>query len=116
MSNPVQGKFQYFSSISHGSALIYFFVPMKNIYHMRNLAETYREIRQKDIWNSQKEHSILQQGKKQKLQNSKVFYLFKQMGKPGLNLTYKLSSFYAKQILTPERLANMYSIILSISQ
>lgn len=46
--------------------------------------------------------ALFNKGKTQ-LQNTKV-YLFKKMGEPGLNLTYKLSSFYTKQILTPETL------------
>lgn len=83
---------------------------------MRNLVEIYIEVRQKDVWNSPKEHSTLQHGKKESCKTNSKVYLFKQMGKPGLNLTYKLSSFYTKQILTPETLAKMYSIIPSISQ
>lgn len=49
--------------------------------------------------------SLFNKGKT-KLQNSKV-YLFKKMGEPGLNLTYKLSSFYTKQILTPGTLTKV---------
>lgn len=57
-------------------------------------------------WTPQKNVALFNKGKP-KLQNSKV-YLFKKMGEPGLNLTYKLSSFYTKQILTPETLTKMY--------
>lgn len=43
-------------------------------------------------------------------------YLFKEMGESGLNLVYKLSSFYTKQIFTPETLIKVYQIIHSTCQ
>lgn len=87
---------------------------MKSIYDVRNPGETYAEMRQKNGLNSKKEQHCSTR-ENQSYRTVKV-YLFKEMGESGLNLTYKLSSFYTKQILTSETLTKVYQIILSTCQ
>lgn len=87
---------------------------MKSIYDVINPGETYAEMRQKNGLNSKKEQHCSTR-ENQSYRTVKV-YLFKEMGESGLNLTYKLSSFYTKQILTSETLTKVYQIILSTCQ
>lgn len=85
---------------------------MKSIYGVRNPGESYAEMRQKNGLNPKKEHRTREN---QSYRTIEV-YLFKEMGESGLDLTYKLSSFYTEQILTPETLTKVYQIILSTRQ
>lgn len=87
----------------------------KSIYDVRNPEKTHTEMRQKKGLNSKKGTLHCSTREKQSYRTVKV-YLFKEMRESGLNLTYKLSSFYTKQILTPETLTEVYQIILSTCQ